>query len=386
MFLKKTMWGGGLVLCLIAPLVLGIIPYDFVKPAHAASADPYGPPACLNQREINETPAPLPDFPEIGAGLNTNGWYSCDNGVYMHTDQSETLITAKRDGGWRYWFKGLPTGRVFTSMSFEDATANENGILGGGQSDGKNYAVRPIKNLTWSLTKKSYIYGTVTTVDMKATSTENVVMQAAIVKEGLVGNGPNLLLADGNGGSWGEDTYRTPLIHNDELSDWTAKNTPTRTGYTFTGWSTDAAGQHPIDINTGIQTGMKLYAQWEKASGDPQSVDLDCSTGGRCELTVNYSDSPAKTREFQPGSGNLSWPGTPISGVLLDSTGYAADGACSDARCWYVSLEKAPQSPSAYQAQMPTTGAPEGLSSVGLVAFAVGLVGLMFGLARRVRD
>ena len=184
-------------------------------------------------------------------------------------------------------------------------------------------------------------------------------------------------LLDGNGGAWGGVTLRTPKMSDiKSLSDWTSKNIPTRPGYTFKNWATDQNGDHPVDDTTVVQTGQRLYAQWEKTAGDPQKVDLDCSTGGRCELTVNYTGSTALTREFLPGSGSLAWPGAPISGVRLDSNGFAADGACSDTRCWYVSLEKEPQSQSGYQAQMPTTGAPEGLSSIGLFASVIAVLGL----------
>ena len=192
-----------------------------------------------------------------------------------------------------------------------------------------------------------------------------------------------LPVLNGNGGTWKGETIRTPQITATELTAWTAANQPTRDGYQFKNWSTDAAGQHPIDPSTTVNIGTYLYAQWERSAGDPQTVDLDCSTGGRCELTVNYSGSIAKTREFQPGNGELAWAGTPITGVRLDANGYKADGACSDARCWYVSLDKDPTQETSYQAQMPTTGAPEGLSMIGLIASGICLAGVMLMLARR---
>ncbi|PWG66786.1 InlB B-repeat-containing protein [Bifidobacterium callitrichidarum] len=191
---------------------------------------------------------------------------------------------------------------------------------------------------------------------------------------------------DANDGMF-QNTYgiTTPVIAENGLADWTASHTPTRPGYTFKQWSTDQAGQHPIDAKANVNHAEYLYAQWEKTAGDPQKVDLDCSTGGRCELTVNYANSTALTREFQPGSAELSWAGAPITGVRLDANGYAADGACSDVRCWYVSLEKAPQNSTSYQAQMPTTGAPEGLSQIGMIAIALGLMGLSVLAVKRNR-
>ena len=186
------------------------------------------------------------------------------------------------------------------------------------------------------------------------------------------------------GGVWGNEIVKTPWLAKNGLASWTASNTPTRTGYMFKEWATDQAGQHPVaPTTTTLKNGTRLYAQWEKTAGDPQKVDLDCSTGGRCELTVNYSGSTAKTREFQPGSGALAWSGSPVTGVRLDASGYAADGACSDTRCWYVSLDKEPNQQGAYQAQMPTTGAPDGLSSVGLVALSVSILGVALTVLRR---
>ena len=187
-----------------------------------------------------------------------------------------------------------------------------------------------------------------------------------------------------NGGAWdGSVTYRTPTIDPTGVINWTKENTPIRKGYIFTTWSEDKSGQHPW---TGtVITGQHLYAQWEKAAGKPSKLDLDCSSGGRCELTVNYKNGSARTREFTPGSNDLSWytDDSAIEGVLLDASGYDADGACSDARCWYVSLKDAPDDSTSYQAQMPTTGAPEGLSSYGVAAVGLGLIGVSIGLMRR---
>lgn len=187
-----------------------------------------------------------------------------------------------------------------------------------------------------------------------------------------------------NGGAFSNaNPIATPMMEPSGLNLWTTQNKPTRNGYTFKQWTTDLEGKKPFESNTSLADATHLYAQWAKDSGTPQKVDLDCSTGGRCELTVNYADSIAKTREFYPGTANLAWSGTPITGVRLDAAGYAADGACSDTRCWYVSLENAPQNPSAYQAQMPTTGAPEGLSTVGATAVGLGLTGLLLAMVRR---
>ena len=206
-----------------------------------------------------------------------------------------------------------------------------------------------------------------------------------IAKKDIASDNRSLMLLEGNGGQWSDGrTFRTPTETQSGSLTWlnTASNLPTRSGYQFKQWTIDQAGSRPYTDQYPAD-GLHLYAQWEKSAGKPQKVELDCSTGGRCELTVNYKDSPAKTREFQPGTANLAWSGTPIDGVLLDATGYAADGACSDARCWYVSLKDIPESSASYSAQMPTTGAPDGLSNIGLIALGLSVLGLAVVLARR---
>lgn len=193
---------------------------------------------------------------------------------------------------------------------------------------------------------------------------------------------------DANGGAFaGGVSLRSPLIAPEGLAEWTAKNTPTRSGYSFKGWASDQAGQLPWNIATlDVRNGTYLYAQWEKQAGKPQQVDLDCSTNNRCELTVNYADDTAKTREFQPGNGTLAWNDAAVDGVLLDASGYAADGACSDTRCWYVSLKDKPDvSQTVSLNQTPTTGAPSSDLTLPAVVLAVGAVGVSLVLTRRRR-
>lgn len=285
-----------------------------------------------------------------------------------------TMIIKAMDDGYRVWFSDLTAGRIYGGER-ESLNANNYGDGIFQDRDGTFYAVAILDGASSLTTMPA------AGIQFKATST-NAVMQILHLNTDV----PTHVLAviDANGGQFPDgETMHTPWIIPTGLQAWTASNTPIRTGYVFKQWSTDQAGQHPLDSGTKLTRGQHVYAQWEKAAGKPQKADLDCSTGGRCELTVNYTDSPAKTREFQPGNNELTWTGSPIDGVLLDASGYAADGACSDTRCWYVSLKDAPQTPASYQAQMPTTGAPEGLSAAGVIAACVGVFGLLLTVKRR---
>jgi uncharacterized repeat protein (TIGR02543 family) len=46
---------------------------------------------------------------------------------------------------------------------------------------------------------------------------------------------------------------------------------PSRSGYTFAGWSSDKAGTKPYDFNTAVTANLALYAQW-KAAAKPKPV------------------------------------------------------------------------------------------------------------------
>jgi uncharacterized repeat protein (TIGR02543 family) len=46
---------------------------------------------------------------------------------------------------------------------------------------------------------------------------------------------------------------------------------PSRSGYTFTGWTSDKAGSKPYDFNTAVTANLTLYAQW-KAVAKPKPV------------------------------------------------------------------------------------------------------------------
>lgn len=91
--------------------------------------------------------------------------------------------------------------------------------------------------------------------------------------------------------------------------------------------------------------------------------------------------------EFETQNLDLSWRAdVPIDGIRLNASGYDADGACSDDRCWWVSMNEKPDvTATSYNAQMPTTGAPTGNTSIGLLAIGLGVIGIAFALIRRQR-
>lgn len=216
----------------------------------------------------------------------------------------------------------------------------------------------------------------------------------------LVGTTDRNLLMDANGGSWtgGVKTeYQTISTKYKNVTD----DKPTRDGYVLTGWNTakDGSGTDLTVDSTGVKNGQTVYAQWQKDPGKPVSATIKCAprqgeTGALCSIIAYYADAPEQTRELlTSGTGKLAW-GTvsPIAGVRLDQTGYAGDVSCviqssgGASQCYYVSVADKPAENTSYQAQMPTTGAPEGLSTVGLVAIMVSVFGLTCVVMRRSRN
>ena len=216
----------------------------------------------------------------------------------------------------------------------------------------------------------------------------------------LVGSTSRNLLMDANGGSWtgGVKTeYQTISTKYKNVTD----NKPTRDGYVLTGWNTakDGSGTDLSIDSTGLKNGQTVYAQWSKDPGKPVSATIKCAarqgeTGALCSIIAYYADAPEQTRELlTSGTSRLAW-GTvsPIAGVNLDQTGYAGDVSCviqssgGKSQCYYVSVADKPVNNTSYQAQMPTTGAPEGLSTVGLIAIMVSMLGLTIVMMRRSRN
>ncbi|OXM99718.1 glycosyl hydrolase 53 family protein [Bifidobacterium vansinderenii] len=91
---------------------------------------------------------------------------------------------------------------------------------------------------------------------------------------------------------------------------------PTRSGYTFTGWTTDAEGRDAYDFNTAVTADVQLYAQWKnivavaapdavstparKAPTLPKTVEVTWSDGKTAKADVKW-DAVAKSQYAQVG-------------------------------------------------------------------------------------
>lgn len=55
--------------------------------------------------------------------------------------------------------------------------------------------------------------------------------------------------------------------------------TPTRDGYTFVGWTTDAAGTTPYGFGMPVTGGITLYAKWDDAGATYHTVTIHLNDG-----------------------------------------------------------------------------------------------------------
>jgi uncharacterized repeat protein (TIGR02543 family) len=85
---------------------------------------------------------------------------------------------------------------------------------------------------------------------------------------------------DKNGGTT-EANPSTKRIEPPATNVGTLPAEPTRTGYTFTGWTTQPSGGSPFTATTTVTTSITVYAQWTLkpyVPGDPYSVNLSGQT------------------------------------------------------------------------------------------------------------
>ena len=202
------------------------------------------------------------------------------------------------------------------------------------------------------------------------------------------------LTLNANGGEWA-DGSTTSNQNIDTGYKGVTDVRPTRSGFILDSWNTkaDGTGDNVTNLKTGLQDGQTVYAIWKKDPGKPRNVQIDCSPrkagGVLCSVMAYYNGATVQTRELATtGTNNPTWAGDPIAGVNLDRNGYAADMSCTtrgdgDSQCYYASLAEEPAQNNSYQAQMPTTGAPEGLSMIGVIALTVSMLGLTVVSLRR---
>ena len=101
--------------------------------------------------------------------------------------------------------------------------------------------------------------------------------------------------------------------------------TPTRSGYTFNGWYTEATGGSKVNENTTINSNITIYAQWKKdevkISEYPTSITLSSTSGtlyttGKVTLKATISPANAKNQEITWSSSNTSVATVSKTGVV----------------------------------------------------------------------
>lgn len=199
---------------------------------------------------------------------------------------------------------------------------------------------------------------------------------------------------DANGGTFATDT----LIGNRRIMNKNAidklDDPPTRDGWSLVDWNTkpDGSGESVSSYWSKLADGTTLYAQWEKDSGKPTSVHINCAIGTpvRCGVSTDYANAESTARELTPIFGsNLDWGQLGgIKGVRLDNKGFKARSSCvasgTDTQCFWVSLEENPPATTGNTyVQSPTTGAPDGLNRIGVVSIVLCLIAGIVLLVRR---
>ena len=199
--------------------------------------------------------------------------------------------------------------------------------------------------------------------------------------------GERLVRLNANGGSWDNNIKEKDNFINVASLAGLSTGLPTKDGMQVTGWNTkpDGSGNDAATLGSKLENGSVLYAQWEKATGKPTEALISCGKQ-KCSVAVRYADAPGKWREMNVNATYpLAWGGSPIPGVQLNGDGYNPSNSCDPilGRCFYVSLTEAPPSTTGYIAQAPTTGAPNGLSSIGFAAIGVALAAIGLSLRKQ---
>ena len=111
--------------------------------------------------------------------------------------------------------------------------------------------------------------------------------------------------------------------------------TPTREGYSFTGWYWDANCKKKYDLNTmlGLNETMRtLYAGWKAVTYSIAAVN-DTSRGAKVAVkvpnssnkTVTYQDASCVYGKFAPFNSSVTLVATPMDGYIFDRWQFSAD-------------------------------------------------------------
>ena len=163
---------------------------------------------------------------------------------------------------------------------------------------GENFALA-----TTSSTLTYPIYGGNNKDELKALTISKTTFNSKETLTAMYGDTPakyaeigNLLTINlnGNGGTVNKSSF---TMHNGHAVG--TLPTPTRTGYTFTGWYTAATGGTKVYSTTKLTKSMTLYAQWKKIT---YNITLNANGGniGTTKLVVEYGNTlgtlPTPTR------------------------------------------------------------------------------------------
>lgn len=128
-------------------------------------------------------------------------------------------------------------------------------------------------------------------------------------------------------------TYTTQKVSSGEKAK--IPDTPTRSGYTFNGWYTQATGGSKFDFDTEITKDITLYAQWSKTSSGSSGSDSD----GNVNIPVLPTPFPdSYTVTFNSNGGSNVVAQTVKDGeVAIEPAAPTRDGFIFDG--WYEDAE-----------------------------------------------
>ena len=206
-----------------------------------------------------------------------------------------------------------------------------------------------------------------------------------------IGYSSGMVQLDANGGAFSDGTTVKWISASDDITDLDGVPFPSLDGKDISGWTMN--GKPAVEGH--FTTGTILKAEWVETKGKPKSVDIECTassdTKRLCSVTARYVNKPSSTVRLYTTDTSLKYAGNAIPGVVLTDQGYDTDASCVQfgsgnayATCYYASLAEAPADNGGNTyVQAPTTGAPVGLSQIGIIAIGLGLLAGSITLIKR---